>query len=292
MHFLYGLCHECSNEYGDGRDPYILGSEESYYEVHEDAVWFKSAEDACDELRDPYYCCSISDIDGDVLERDVLTAPELSGKCLCLFKVDLSGLDFIDQRVLEVLAEPAVPCEEDKYKEVDGHQQVIRNCSSSGNVLTCSILRCHSREVYSAADVGTGHHRGYSCEVLSIAVRSLQQEVSEISADYGSNSTDEEYHQHSSGLSPDLLQVTLEKQHRDAERNDDAPYDIVIKHAGCRNNSQVSEHHSDDQSDDSAGNLRSPCIFLLQPDGEEYAHGHDHEESPHVIGCDQRLTAD
>ena len=121
VHFLYGLCHECSNEYGDGRDPYILGSEESYYEVHEYTIRLKSAEDACDELRDPYYCCSISDIDGDVLERDILAAPELSGKCLCLFKVYRTGLDLIDQRMLEVLAEPAVPCEEDKYKEVDSH---------------------------------------------------------------------------------------------------------------------------------------------------------------------------
>ena len=152
----------------------------------------------------------------------------------------------------------------DQNEEIRGHQQVIRNSSGSGEIVTCSILRSHCRKVYAAADIRAGHHGGYLCKTLRIAKGSAQEIIGEERADDSAECADKEHDQHTAGVLPYAAEVALQQQQGDSHRNDDAPYNIVIQRAVRGYNAEVCENHRHYQRDYGAGDLGGPLILLLK----------------------------
>ena len=141
-------------------------------------------------------------------------------------------------------------------------------------------------EVHPAADIGTGHHRSRTGKALYSAA---QQQRCEHCPDYGTGCADQEDQQEPSGLFPDLPDVGLQKQQRNRQRNSIAPDDIVKHRRAVRDHMRVHQYQRNHQCDDRPGYLRSPFIFLLQPDGDCRCCEKHSEKRPVVVSGYQGL---
>ena len=157
-----------------------------------------------------------------------------------------------------------------------------------------AVLAGHGGEVDAAADVGAGHHGGHRRQVVDAAARGRvgtpQGEVGDKGPRDGTHRADEEDGQHLARLSPDLLEIALEQQQRDAHRHHIAPDDIVIEGAAGGDDAHVGHHHGQDQGDDGPGDLGGPLVLLLQPDGQCHGQAHDAHKAPGVVRLDEGMT--
>ena len=233
-------------------------------------------------------------VNGDILQGNLLAAPESRGLSLAVLALGVL-LQIVNEGMGVVLAEETHSGEGNQHEEVQSHQQVICNDSSCGQVGAIDFPGLgHSGQVGGTADVGAGHHGGDSSQILSRAaevhIQALQQEEGQKAAYTGTYGTDEVNSQHMAGLSPNLLQVALQQQQGDGKGNHKVPNNVIIQCAGYGDDTDVGHEHSQQQGDDTAGNLGSPVILLLQIDCQSNGDEHAAQKTPGIVGLNQGMT--
>ena len=134
VELLHRAGEEGSGYDGEGGDPHVLAAQEFAYEVQEalleviyHAVHREGAEQSGDQIGDPHHHHGEGNIHGDILQGNVLPAPEGGRLGLGGALVGLAALDLVDVGVGELTAEEAHPGKGDQHEEVQSHQQVVRH---------------------------------------------------------------------------------------------------------------------------------------------------------------------
>ena len=281
---MHGLClfrKNGSEQHRDGRDPDVLAAEEGVQHVEKPVTgWDRRREHACDELRDRHDDDGEGEVDRDITKRDFLSAPVLRREGLALLGICTIREDMIDVRVRIVLPEPCAARKRDEDHKVDRHVQIIGDgrCGNQGLVHMEGIGE--GREVDTATDIGTGHHRRH---IWKLRDELSEDEDAEHRAGDCAEGTDQKDTEHTSGLLPDLREVDLQQQKRNRHRHREAPDHIIEDRRARRDDFQVREQQRTDQGNDGAADLAGPCVGLLHPDGKGDHQDHDAHQHPGVI---------
>ena len=281
MHSLRLFRKNGGEQHRNGRDPYILAAEEGVQHVEEPVTgWDRRREHAGDELRDRHDDDGEGEVDCDITKRDLLPAPVLRRQGFALLGICAIREDMVDVRVRIVLPEPCIARKRDEDHEVDRHVEIIGDGRRGNQGLVHMEGICEGREVDTATDVGTGHHR---CHIGKIWNEFSQDEDAEHRAGHCTEGTDQEDAEHTSGFLPDFREVHLQEQQRNRHRHREAPDHIIEDRRARRDDLQVREQQCTDQGNDGAADLTGPCVGLLHPDGKRDHQHHDAHQHPGVI---------
>ena len=299
MHLLRRAGTAGGEEDGNGGDPHILAAQELAGEVPEalleggrHALRRQGAEEPCDKVGNPHHHHGEGNIHGDILQGNVLPAPEGGRLGFGLLAGGGAPLHLVDMGMWEPGAEEAHPREGDEHEEIQGHEQVVRHGGGGGHRGALeAVLHRHGGEVDAAADIGAGHHGGHRRQVRRLpaggGVGAGQGEIGQQSPRHGAHRADQEDGQHLPRLPPDLLQVALEQQQGDAHGHDDAPDDVVVEHAADGDHADVGHGHGQNQGDDGPRHPGRPAVLLFQENGQGYGQAHDAQQAPGVVGADK-----
>ena len=207
MHGFSLFRAECCKQHGNGRNPYILRSEERAEHIQEPVPGRnQTAESGRNELGNRDDDHTVGHAVGNILQGNILAGPVLFG--LGFPVVFSSGFEFIDMRVRVMSPEPCISGNPEQHHEVDGHVQIVCDRGSRNQGIV-HLKRCRKRgEIDASADIGACHHGSYASQSGNGI---LQQFIAENHACDRTGSTDQEDRQHRSGFMHDLLQIGLQQ---------------------------------------------------------------------------------
>ena len=123
----------------------------------------------------------------------------------------------------------------DQHKEVERHQQVVRNHGLRAQLSRSGEGVGHGGKVDRTADVGAGKHGG---NFVQVGNKAVEHEKSNQCAKNGADRTDQKNDEQLAAFLADFFDIALEQKQGNCQRNNIVPYRIIYRGYG-RNQSNV-----------------------------------------------------